>query len=136
RKKEKGSLPQNGRVFKTIVTSEIGRKIAEHYGVSTEDVLTGFKFIGEKIKNYEATGEFEFLFGYEESYGYLVKDFSRDKDAVQAALLAVEVAAFHKQEGTSMYEVLLSLFEQHGYYREGLESLTLKGKEGADKIQS
>lgn len=136
RKKEKGTLPENGRVFKTIVTSEIGRKIAEHYGVTTEDVLTGFKFIGEKIKEYEATGEHTFLFGYEESYGYLVKDFARDKDAVQAALVAVEAAAFHKQQGTTMYEVLLSLFEQHGYYREGLESLTLKGKDGADKIQS
>ncbi|TDL35432.1 phospho-sugar mutase [Jeotgalibacillus sp. S-D1] len=136
RKKDKGTLPENGRVFKTIVTSEIGRKIAEHYGASTEDVLTGFKFIGEKIKHYEATGEHTFLFGYEESYGYLVKDFARDKDAVQAALVAVEAAAFHKQQGNTMYEVLLSLFEQHGYYREGLESLTLKGKDGADKIQS
>ncbi|KIL46828.1 phospho-sugar mutase [Jeotgalibacillus campisalis] len=136
RKSEKGSLPQNGRVFKTIVTSEIGRKIAEHYGATTEDVLTGFKFIGEKIKQYEESGEHTFLFGYEESYGYLVKDFARDKDAIQAALLAVEAAAFHKQQGNTLYEVLLSLFEKHGYYKEGLESLTLKGKEGADKIQS
>ncbi|MGD7045163.1 phospho-sugar mutase [Jeotgalibacillus proteolyticus] len=136
RKSEKGNLPHNGRVFKTIVTSEIGRKIAEHYGATTEDVLTGFKFIGEKIKMYEKTGEHTFLFGYEESYGYLVKDFARDKDAVQAALLAVEAAAFHKQQGHTLYEVLLSLFETHGYYKEGLESLTLKGKEGADKIQS
>ncbi|WP_041088167.1 phospho-sugar mutase [Jeotgalibacillus soli] len=136
RKQEKGSLPENGRVFKTIVTSEIGRKIAEHYGISTEDVLTGFKFIGEKIKEYETTGEYTFLFGYEESYGYLVKDFARDKDAVQAALLAVEAAAYHKAQGKTLYEVLLALFEQHGYYKEGLESLTLKGKDGADKIQS
>ncbi|PPA72447.1 phospho-sugar mutase [Jeotgalibacillus proteolyticus] len=136
RKKEKGSIPENGRVFKTIVTSEIGRKIAEHYGATTEDVLTGFKFIGEKIKNYEATGEHTFLFGYEESYGYLIKDFARDKDAVQAALLAVEAAAFHKQQGKTLYQVLIDLFDQHGYYREGLESLTLKGKDGADKIQS
>ncbi|MEW9503104.1 phospho-sugar mutase [Jeotgalibacillus marinus] len=136
RKQEKGIIPANGRVFKTIVTSEIGRKIAGHYGVTTEDVLTGFKFIGEKIKKYEASGEHTFLFGYEESYGYLVKDFARDKDAVQAALLAVEAAAYHKNEGKTLYEVLLALYEQHGYYREGLESLTLKGKEGADKIQS
>ncbi|WP_227395853.1 phospho-sugar mutase [Jeotgalibacillus aurantiacus] len=136
RKKEKGQLPENGRVFKTIVTSEIGRKIAEHYGATAEDVLTGFKFIGEKIKTYEATGEYSFLFGYEESYGYLVKDFARDKDAVQAALLATEAAAYHKAEGKTLYEVLLALFEQHGYYQEGLESLTLKGKDGADQIQT
>ncbi|MFB1081481.1 phospho-sugar mutase [Jeotgalibacillus sp. JSM ZJ347] len=136
RKKEKGHLPENGRVFKTIVTSEIGRKVAEHYGASVEDVLTGFKFIGEKIKTYQASGEYEFLFGYEESYGYLVKDFARDKDAIQAALLATEAAAYHKAEGKTLYEVLLAIYEQHGYYKEDLESITMKGKDGAEKIQS
>ncbi|AJD90613.1 phosphoglucomutase [Jeotgalibacillus malaysiensis] len=136
RKKEKGHMPENGRVFKTIVTSEIGRKVAEHYGASVEDVLTGFKFIGEKIKNYQASGEYEFLFGYEESYGYLVKDFARDKDAIQAALLATEAAAYHKAEGKTLYEVLLAIYEQHGYYKEDLESITMKGKDGAEKIQS
>ncbi|KIL50084.1 phosphoglucomutase [Jeotgalibacillus alimentarius] len=136
RKKEKGHLPENGRVFKTIVTSEIGRKVAEHYGATAEDVLTGFKFIGEKIKAYEATGEYAFLFGYEESYGYLVKDFARDKDAIQAALLATEAAAYHKAEGKTLYEVLLALYEEHGYFKEDLESITMKGKDGAEKIQS
>ncbi|WP_404408490.1 phospho-sugar mutase [Jeotgalibacillus malaysiensis] len=136
RKKEKGQLPENGRVFKTIVTSEIGRKVAEHYGASVEDVLTGFKFIGEKIKTYQASGEHEFLFGYEESYGYLVKEFARDKDAIQAALLATEAAAYHKAEGKTLYEVLLAIYEQHGYYKEDLESITMKGKDGAEKIQS
>ena len=135
-KKENGELPQNGAVLKTIVTSEIGRKIAEDNGLTSYDTLTGFKFIGEKIKEFETTGEHTFLFGYEESYGYLVGDFVRDKDAVQACLVAAEVAAFYKSKGMTLYEGLLEVFEQYGYYQEGLESLTLKGKEGAEKIVS
>ena len=136
RKKEKDMIPANGRVFKTIVTSELGRKVAESYGASVEDVLTGFKFIGEKIKNYEESGEYQFLFGYEESYGYLIGDFARDKDAVQAVLMATEAAAYFKQQGKTLYDALLDLYERFGYYQEGLESLTLKGKEGAEQIQS
>ncbi|MGF2615169.1 phospho-sugar mutase [Rossellomorea vietnamensis] len=136
RKKEKNMIPANGRVFKTIVTSELGRKVAESYGASVEDVLTGFKFIGEKIKNYEESGEYQFLFGYEESYGYLIGDFARDKDAVQAVLMAVEAAAYFKQQGKTLNDALLDLYERFGYFQEGLESLTLKGKEGAEQIQS
>ncbi|WP_044337866.1 phospho-sugar mutase [Rossellomorea aquimaris] len=135
RKQEKNMIPENGRVFKTIVTSELGRKVAEHYGASVEDVLTGFKFIGEKIKKYEETGEYSFLFGYEESYGYLIGDFARDKDAIQAVLMAAEAAAYYKKQGKTLYNVLNDLFEQHGFYQEGLKSLTLKGKEGAEQIQ-
>lgn len=135
-KKEKGILPQNGVVLKTIVTSEFGRAIAQSFGLDTVDTLTGFKFIGEKIKEYEQTGQYAFQFGYEESYGYLIGDFVRDKDAVQAAVLAVEVCAFYKQQGMSLYEGLLQLFDQYGYYREGQQSLTLKGKEGAETIQA
>ncbi|MEH7523952.1 phospho-sugar mutase [Bacillus sp. JJ1503] len=134
-KKEKNILPENGIVLKTIVTSELGRKIASSFGADTVDVLTGFKFIAEKMKEYEATAEYQFLFGYEESYGYLIGDFARDKDAVQAALLASEAAAFYKKKGMTLYEGLLSLFEQYGYFLEGLESITLKGKEGAQQIQ-
>jgi phosphoglucomutase len=134
-KKSKGNLPPNGVVLKTIVTSEIGRKIASAYQLETIDVLTGFKFIAEKINNYEATGEHTFLFGYEESYGYLIGDFARDKDAVQAALLATEVCAYYKKQGMSLYEGMLQVFEKYGFYQEGLRSLTLKGKEGAEKIQ-
>jgi phosphoglucomutase len=134
-KQNKGNLPSNGVVLKTIVTSEIGRKIAQDYKLDTIDVLTGFKFIAEKIKEYESTGEHTFLFGYEESYGYLIGDFARDKDAVQAALLAVEVCAFYKKQGMSLYEGLMQVFEKYGYYQEGLRSLTLKGKEGAEQIQ-
>jgi phosphoglucomutase len=134
-KQSKGTLPSNGVVLKTIVTSEIGRKIAQDYKLETIDVLTGFKFIAEKINEYESTRELTFLFGYEESYGYLIGDFARDKDAVQAALLAVEVCAYYKKQGMSLYEGLLQVFEKYGYYQEGLRSLTLKGKEGAEQIQ-
>jgi phosphoglucomutase len=133
-KKEKGKIPQNGVVLKTIVTSEIGRAIAESYGLKTVDVLTGFKFIAEKINQYHVSGENSFLFGYEESYGYLIKDFARDKDAIQAAVLAVEVCAHYKKQGLTLYEGLLNVFEKYGFYLEGLRSLTLKGIEGAKQI--
>ena len=118
-KKEKGTLPENGVVLKTIVTSEIGRAIAETYDLQTVDVLTGFKFIGEKIKEYEASGEYTFLFGYEESYGYLIREFARDKDAIQASILAVEVCAYYKKQGMTLYEGLMNVFEKYGYYLEG-----------------
>jgi len=134
-KQEKGILPQNGVVLKTIVTSELGRRIAAAFNLETVDVLTGFKFIAEKIKEYETTGEHTFLFGYEESYGYLIGDFARDKDAVQAALLATEVCAHYKKQGLTLYEGMLRVFEKYGFYQEGLRSLTLKGKEGAEMIQ-
>ncbi|WP_428909414.1 phospho-sugar mutase [Niallia sp. Krafla_26] len=134
-KQDKGTLPKNGVMLKTIVTSELGRKIADSFNVDTIDVLTGFKFIGEKIKEFEGTGEYKFLFGYEESYGYLIGDFVRDKDAVQAALMATEVTAFYKKQGISLYDALMKIFEQYGFYQEGLRSLTLKGKDGAELIQ-
>ncbi|MCB7069697.1 phospho-sugar mutase [Caldibacillus sp. 210928-DFI.2.22] len=133
-KAEKGLLPENGIVLKTIVTSEIGRAIAESFGIPTFDTLTGFKFIGEKIKEYEKTGKHNFLFGYEESYGYLIGDFVRDKDAVQAAIFAAEVAAYYKAQGKSLYDALMEIFEKYGYYKEALSSLTLKGKDGAEQI--
>ncbi|MBM7586348.1 phosphoglucomutase [Bacillus pakistanensis] len=136
RKQEKDSLPKNGRVFKTIVTSELGRKVAESYGASVEDVLTGFKFIGEKIRNYEQSGEYQFLFGYEESYGYLIGDFARDKDAVQAVLIATEAAAYYKKHGKTLNDTLHDLYKRFGYYEEGLKSLTLKGKAGAEQIKA
>lgn len=133
-KKAAGQLPQNGVVLKTIVTSEFGRQIAEDFGVDTVDTLTGFKFIGEKIKEFHHTNEYSFLFGYEESYGYLIGDFVRDKDAVQACLLACEAAAYYKAQGKSLYDGLMALFKQYGWFREALESVTLKGKQGAEQI--
>ncbi|EEL85483.1 phospho-sugar mutase [Bacillus cereus] len=134
-KKENGTLPENGVVLKTIVTSEIGRTIAKAYGLDTVDTLTGFKFIGEKIKQYEESGKYEFQFGYEESYGYLIRPFCRDKDAVQSVLFACEVAAYYKSQGKTLYDGLLEVFKKYGFFREDLVSLTLKGKDGAEQIQ-
>ncbi|MCM3090741.1 MULTISPECIES: phospho-sugar mutase [unclassified Cytobacillus] len=133
-KKDKGTLPANSAVIKTIVTSDIGRTIAEHHGIQTMDTLTGFKFIGEKIHEFEQTGQHSFIFGYEESYGYLIGDFVRDKDAVQSAVFAAEAAAYYKSKGMTLYEGLLKIFEKYGYYQEALESITLKGKDGAQQI--
>ncbi|WP_433748502.1 phospho-sugar mutase [Falsibacillus pallidus] len=135
-KEDKGTIPSNGIIFKTIVTSTLGEKIARSYGVEVEDVLTGFKFIGEKIEQYHKDGSYRFLFGYEESYGYLIGDFARDKDAIQAAILAVEASAYYKKKGKTLYDVLQSLYEKHGFHAEGLQSLTLKGKEGAEQINA
>ncbi|ETT75779.1 MULTISPECIES: phospho-sugar mutase [Bacillus cereus group] len=134
-KKENGTLPENGVVLKTIVTSEVGRTIAKAYGLDTVDTLTGFKFIGEKIKQYEESGQYEFQFGYEESYGYLIRPFCRDKDAVQSVLFACEVAAYYKSQGKTLYDGLLEVFKKYGFFREDLVSLTLKGKDGAEQIQ-
>lgn len=135
-KREKGLLPDKGIILKTIVTSELGRAIAQKYEVATLDVLTGFKYIAEKINEYHIDNTYSFLFGYEESYGYLIGDFVRDKDAIQAAILSVEAAAFYKQKGMTLYDALLTIYEEQGYYQESLKSLTLKGKEGSEKIQA
>ena len=135
-KQAKGTLPENGKIFKTIVTSEFGRVIAESYGVECEDVLTGFKFIGEKLKHNDEHPQFEFLFGYEESYGYLIRDFARDKDAVQTTLLLVEAAAYYKTLGKTLHDVLVELYYRHGWYREALVSVTKKGLDGAREISA
>ncbi|WP_077623526.1 phospho-sugar mutase [Sediminibacillus massiliensis] len=124
---------ENGKLIKTIVTTEMGRAVAEHYGVDTIDTLTGFKFIGEKIKEFESTND-KFLFGYEESYGYLIGDFVRDKDAVQSTMIAAEMASYWKAKGKTLLEALEELYQTHGYYFEDMSSLTLKGKDGAEKI--
>ncbi|MCR8632348.1 phospho-sugar mutase [Paenibacillus radicis (ex Xue et al. 2023)] len=134
--KQRKALPQNGVVIKTIVTSEMGAAVAKHYGVETLNTLTGFKYIGEKMTQFEATKEAEFLFGYEESYGYLAGNYARDKDAVIASMLICEAAAYYKNQGKTLYEVLQELYERHGYFLEKLESRTLKGKDGVEQIQS
>ena len=134
-KSNRNALPDNGVVLKTIVTSELGRAIADKYDVTTMDVLTGFKFISEKILEFEETASSTFLFGYEESYGYLIGDFVRDKDAVQASVLIAEVAAHYKANSQTLLEGLNALYEEHGFYQEGLESITLKGKTGMAKIE-
>ncbi|MYL69789.1 phospho-sugar mutase [Halobacillus litoralis] len=129
-------LPKNGLLIKTIVTSEFGRVIANSYGIRSLDTLTGFKFIGEKIREYEQSGEHTFMFGYEESYGYLVKDFARDKDAVQAAVLAAEVGAHWKNQGKTLLDALDELYEKHGYFLEDLQSMKLEGKSGTEQIKA
>ncbi|MFD1139375.1 phospho-sugar mutase [Paenibacillus urinalis] len=133
---ERGELPSNGAVVKTIVTSEMGAVIAEHYGAEVFNTLTGFKYIGEKMDAFEATGSHTYLFGYEESYGYLAGNYARDKDAVLAAMLICEAAAYYKAQGKTLYDVLQELYEQFGYFLEALQSRTLKGKDGVAQIQS
>ena len=135
-KKNTGTLPDNGVILKSIVSSEMPTTIAKAFGVETVDVLTGFKFIAEKIKNYEADGSKNFLFGFEESYGYLVKAFVRDKDAVQATLLLAEVAAFYKKQGKTAYDGLQDLFAEYGTFQEKTISVSLPGQEGAAKIEA
>jgi phosphoglucomutase len=135
-KQAKGTLPKNGVVIKTIVTSELGRAIADHYGLDTVDTLTGFKFIGEKIREYEQSGEATFVFGYEESLGYLIGDFVRDKDAIQAAWMMTEVAVFYRSQGKTLYHRLMDIYRRYGYHQETLFSLTLTGKEGEETIRA
>ncbi|UOF91453.1 phospho-sugar mutase [Fodinisporobacter ferrooxydans] len=133
--KEKGVLPHNGVVIKTIVTSEFGAVIAKSFGVDVINTLTGFKYIGEKIGQFEQTGEHRFLFGYEESYGYLAGTYARDKDAVVASMLVCEMVAYYKQLGKTLHQALQDLYRQYGYFLEGLQSLTLKGIEGIRQIE-
>lgn len=132
--KERGALPNNGAVVKTIVTSEFGAAIARHYGATVFNTLTGFKYIGEKMNEFEASGEYTYLFGYEESYGYLAGNYARDKDAVVASTLICEAAAYYKRQGKTLIDVLEELYGQFGYYREALASRTLKGKDGLAQI--
>lgn len=133
-RKAQDRLPANGAVIKTIVSTEMITPICEAYGVEKMDVLTGFKFIGEKIKGFEETGSHTYLYGFEESYGCLGGTYARDKDAVFAAVLVCEMAAYYKEKGMTLYEALLALYEKYGYFREGVKSLTMKGLEGMERI--
>ncbi|AWB46260.1 phosphoglucomutase [Paenibacillus sp. CAA11] len=132
--KATGKLPANGAVVKTIVTSEMGANIARHYGLTVFNTLTGFKYIGEKMNEFAASGEYTYVFGYEESYGYLAGNYARDKDAIVASTLIAEAAAYYKQQGKTLIDVLEELYREFGYYREALSSLTMKGKDGVAKI--
>ncbi len=132
---EKGKMPENPVMFNTVVTSDLGEKVASDYGVSTEKTLTGFKFIGEKVAKYEVTHEKNYVFGYEESYGSLVKPFVRDKDAPQALLILAEACAFYKQQGKDLVDVLDELYQRHGTYEESQVALTLSGEAGANRIK-
>ncbi|MCS7460840.1 phospho-sugar mutase [Paenibacillus doosanensis] len=133
--KERGQLPRNGVIVKSIVTSELGTAIAGAYGIKVVNTLTGFKYIGEKMTQYERSGTDRFLFGYEESYGFLAGTYARDKDAVVASMLICEAAAYYKLQGKTLHDVLQELYERHGYFLEKLESRTLKGKDGVEQIR-
>lgn len=123
-------------MIKTIVTAELGTKIATHFNIDTINTLTGFKFIAEKIEEYEQTSEHSFLFGYEESYGYLIKTFARDKDAVQVALKVAEMAAHYAMYGKTLLDALNDLFKQFGYHREALVSKVFEGKDGQVQMKA
>lgn len=131
----KGTLPSNSVMIKSIVSSELPTAIADKHGVDTLDVLTGFKFIAEKIKEFEKTHSHTFMFGFEESYGYLVQPFVRDKDAIQALLMVAEMTAFYKEEGYSLFDTLQELYHEYGHYKEKTISVTLEGQEGSKKIK-
>lgn len=132
----KSELNPKSTLIKTIVTSELGANIGRKFGLNIEETLTGFKYIGDKINKYEETGEREFVIGYEESYGYLVGTHARDKDAVVSSMLICQMAAWYKNHGKTLVDGLNEIYDENGYYLDYLDSFVLKGKDGAEKIQS
>lgn len=132
---KKGIMPENPVMFNTVVTSDLGEKVALAHNVAVEKTLTGFKFIGEKVAKYETTHEKNYVFGYEESYGSLIKPFVRDKDAPQACLMLAEAAAVYKEQGKTLVDVLEDLYKQHGTYEESQVAVELEGEAGAKRIQ-
>ncbi|MEK4128676.1 phospho-sugar mutase [Solibacillus sp. FSL W8-0474] len=135
-KQQNGTLPADGAMLKTIVTSELGATIAAQYDVTTVNTLTGFKYIAEKVAEFEMTKAHTYLFGYEESYGYLIETFVRDKDAVQVALKVAEMAAYYSTKEKTLLEALEELHEQFGYYKEALVSKTFEGKDGQEQMKA
>jgi phosphoglucomutase len=133
-RKAQRTLPADGIVINTIVTSDLGDRIAHAYGMATEKTLTGFKFIGDRIRAYERSGEHTYVFGYEESYGYLISPIARDKDAIQAVLMICEAAAFYKRQGKTLKDVLDDIFAKYGYFIEGQLAITLEGAQGSARI--
>ena len=133
---KKDTLSEKSTLVKTIVTSEVGADIARSYGLHIVDTLTGFKYIGEQIGKYEVNGDREFVIGYEESYGYLVGTHARDKDAVVSSMLICQMAAYHKNNGRTLVDALNNIYAKFGFYLDALDTFVLKGKDGAEKIQS
>ena len=131
---DRNELPKNSAVIKTIVTTDGVRKIVESFGAELIDTLTGFKYIGEKIKEFEETNSNSFIFGFEESYGYLAGTYARDKDACVAVMCLCEVAAYCKSEGKTLWDMMLDMYETYGYFKEGQYTITLKGADGAKQI--
>ena len=128
-------LPEDGALIKTIVTSNMADAIASYYGVRLIEVLTGFKYIGQQILGFEQSGKGTYLFGFEESYGCLIGTHARDKDAIVAVMALAECAAYYKEKNMTLWDAMLSLYERYGYYKDDIQSITLKGKEGLAKIQ-
>ncbi|MBR5658293.1 MAG: phospho-sugar mutase [Lachnospiraceae bacterium] len=133
-KKALGTLPANGAVVETIVSTDLCKAVAAEYNMKLIEVLTGFKFIGEQIKWFEEQNTYSYQFGFEESYGLLVGTHARDKDAIIAVMLLCEAAAFYKKQGLTLWDQMMKIYEKYGFYREGVKSLTLKGLDGAEKI--
>lgn len=131
---KKDALKSNSVIVKTIVTGELGAKIAEDYSLSVDETLTGFKYIGEKINKYEDSGEKTYVMGYEESYGYLVGTHARDKDAVVSSMLICQMASFYKNQGKTLIDALNEIYDKYGFYADTLDTFVLKGKDGAEKI--
>lgn len=131
-----GNLPENACVIKSIVSTRLADAVCKENGVKIMDVLTGFKFIGEKMTEFEKTKEYTYIFGFEESYGYLSGTYARDKDAVCASLLITEMAAFYAKKGLTLYDVLMSIFEKYGYFIEGVENIAFPGADGSEKMKN
>ena len=134
-KKAKKLMPKNGALVSTIVSSNLAIAISKEYKIDFIEVLTGFKYIGEQIRNFEATGSHEYLFGFEESYGCLVGTHARDKDAITAVMMLCEAAAYYKKHGLTLWDQMIKIYEKYGFYKEGISTITLKGADGAQKIQ-
>ncbi len=134
-KKAKKLMPKNGALVSTIVSSNLAIAISKEYKIDFIEVLTGFKYIGEQIRNFEATGSHEYLFGFEESYGCLVGTHARDKDAITAVMILCEAAAYYKKHGLTLWDQMIKIYEKYGFYKEGISTITLKGADGAQKIQ-
>ena len=135
RKAVNGSLPEDGALIKTIVTTNLADAIAKGYGVNLIEVLTGFKFIGQQILGFEKSGKGSYLFGFEESYGCLIGTYARDKDAIVATMALCEAAAYYKTQGKTLWDAMIEMYEQFGYYKDAIQSVTMKGIEGLQKIQ-
>ncbi|HIU77749.1 MAG TPA: phospho-sugar mutase [Candidatus Pelethocola excrementipullorum] len=134
-RKELKGLPDDGALIKTIVTSNMADAIAQYYGVRLIEVLTGFKFIGQQILGFEQSGKGSYLFGFEESYGCLIGTYARDKDAIVATMALCEAAAYYKTRDMTLWDAMIELYERYGYYKDDIQSITLKGIEGLAKIQ-
>ncbi len=134
-KQQKGILPENGVLIKSIVSTNMADAIAKNYNLELIEVLTGFKYIGEKIKEFEKTKEKEYVFGFEESYGCLVGTHARDKDGICAVMLLCEAAAYYKKQGLTLWDQMINIYEKYGYYKEGITSITMEGADGAEKIK-